>query len=374
MEQLFIVLLEFRACVFESVNNRFDPVCIKGEERISVKQNQANWFIQELLANLGVDDLQDWPVTIAYDPISAELLPSIMTSLFPHKPDGLEVRSLEALLPEVLLKHKLIAPGQTVTVGLGTHCWQVGLTEEGRVSGVVCLDAVTPDVCLSERDIPAALCADYTFITNHKEVEHLEARLLEMTEQCTEYRRQIYSIESELTTEKQNQLTYKLRLTDAERRLNKYKIAIDEVFELIIPCDEFEKNKIIQDFLSSSFDRPSLYAQCRLGGSKLTELTEIIHDITKLTSKTSNNLIIEAIYTRASHVLNFFLDIDLSKKFGLPYEIKDISFLKNIYFYEELSIRKLVAIHPNCPKNIIELLSEDKNETIRNIAQSRLNE
>ncbi|MCB5271889.1 MAG: hypothetical protein LHW56_08600 [Candidatus Cloacimonetes bacterium] len=354
MESLFIVLLEGRVCVFESVDDQFDSVSIKGEECTQLKTNQADWCIRELLGNLGVDDLQDWSVSVIYDCVTSELLSPVLVGLLPHKPFGLEVRSLESLMPELLLRCKMISPGQTVTVGLGTRCWQVTLTQEGRVTKIECMEGVVPNERLSECDIPGALRDDYAFTANHIELDNLLNQLNTMTNQYTEITQQMEELQKNIHyKELMNQL-YVLNLNQKEEIINNYELAINELVRLLIPMKP-------SNIINNVFGARIIYDD---SSSSLPEML-------KLVSSTKSGIITEKLYSQMKLVYG-----NLLKNETIQYFLNNINCSEKILIelahHNDFDVRKKVAKHQNCPSDLLKLLINDKRKEVRDIAQSRI--
>lgn len=342
MESLFIVLLDGRASMFESVDNRFDAVRIKGEERIQLKTDQVDWCIRELLSNLGVDDLQEWSVSVIYDPVTSDLLSPVLARLLPHKPSGLEVRSLESLMPELLLKCRMISPGQKASVALGTQCWQVSLTEDGRVSEISCLEGVTPDERLSECDIPGALRTDYSFTTNRKELEQCEAQLEIMTNNFDTCNRCLKNIQKELEQTKLTQLLLQKDHSLKQNFINELSNALSEVCQFAVSPNMYTfKNfeKLSKSVNPESFG--GVFGAAMIAGNiifnKNENREEIDNQIANFIARTKNTLVINNIYSI------------LYSQYGEK--------LNPVIFDKLLS-------NPKCPKNILESIAQFKNKTI----------
>jgi hypothetical protein len=354
MESLFIVLLDGRVCMFESVDDRFDSVCIKGEANIQLKKNQVDWCIREILGNLGVDDLQEWSVTVIYDPVTSDLLSPVIAGLLPHKPSGLEIRILESLMPELLLKCKMISPGQTVTVALGTRCWQVTLTEEGRVSEVTCIENVAPDERLSECDIPGALRADYTFTTNRTEFENVNEQLKKMTSQCLEKTLHIVQLQKNIENIERTELQNQLNINLKDELLFDYESAINELIHLLIPITVSEKIKAV-------VGARIFYNDCSSMPTKLLELA----------SSTSSSILIEKLYSRIKFVYGKLLKKETLQYFLINNKCT-AEILIELSRHDDFEIRKMVAKHQNSPSHLLKLLIDDKRKEVRDIANSRI--
>jgi len=352
--------------VVESIDGRFEPVCIKGEERFPLQERQVKWFLSELLGNLGEDDLRGWSVGVIYDSESSSVLPSVITELFQHHSGKLEVRTLESLLPEVLLKRKAITLGRSVTVAIGGRCWQVVLTEEGRVSSVACLEDTVSEVRLTELDIPSALLADYAFTTNRKELERTASELADMTIQWDKSVLQ----NKELLVYIEN---LQKALADQEVEISTHKQDINTFMFRII--DNALGNVVDSNLFSTSAKR-------LLGVYLTSTYLHKTNDEKIITNKI--NISLNSIESNKFYIKNFFkclnskliyTSFDIQKLFIrilLDEEDCPIPILQNLSKNKDCDLRKMVIWHPNCPQNIIKIFLQDQDESVRDAAQKRL--
>lgn len=355
MESVFIVLLDGRVCMFESVDDRFDSVCIKGEARIQLKTDQVDWCIRELLGNLGVDDLQEWSVTVIYDPVTSDLLSPVLTAVLPHKPSSFEVRSLESMMPELLLKRKMISPGKTVTAALGTQCWQVTLTEDGRVSEIGCLEGVTPDERLSECDIPSALQTDYTFTTNHAEIDDLNKKFNLINDKYIEKTHQIENLQEKIKNKEHIEAQDKFNIKQNNEKIIQYESAINELINFLMPTRILN---IVNNVVGARF----FYGDSSSISPKLLEIA----------ASTTSSIITEKLYSRMKLTYGNSLKKETVQSF-LNNNNCSAEILIELSHHDDFDVRKMIARHPNCPSNLLKLLINDKRKEVRDIAQSRIN-
>ena len=351
MNSLSIILNDGHVCAVESIDDRFEIIRVKGEKRIPLGQDRAGWYLTELLNNLGIDDLREWAVAVIYGTTETHILQPLLISLLAQNSIKLEVRSLEAILPELLLKRALIAPGQTTDVAINKQCWRVTIEENGKLTELYPIDTENPDLLLTEHEIPAAFRADFSFTTDRKELNRIEAQRVEMEKQWIECKNQLEIIQTNCSHATKNNLLNLLNY-NAEKEKS---IHLEKLIEKLCEC-------IANIYYLHKHDNSSLFRSTK------SEIDNAIHT---LISQINNEFVLE----------NFL--IRLIKKFGILLS-KEIltSFLKSkfcsakildiLHNHEDWKIRNIISGHPKCPVEILNKLANDKTITVSNAAKNRI--
>lgn len=115
---LFLIFYERQLYTLEPVANGYALLKLKGEDFFDIdEQDQATaltGYAEELVAALGEDgqNLGSWRIMLLSYRVDLSLQAEVVRKLFNLSPERLELRSLEKILPEHLMKTGKLLPGQ----------------------------------------------------------------------------------------------------------------------------------------------------------------------------------------------------------------------------------------------------------------------
>lgn len=369
MNSLSIILNDGHVYAVDSVNDRFKIIHVKGEKRIPLAQDSTDWYLSELLNNLGLDDFREWAVAIIYGPTEAHLLHPLLISLIPQNPRKLEVRDLEAILPELLLKRGSITLGHTSDVAIGKTCWRVAISESGEVTDLYPIDSKNPDFLLAEHEIPAAFRANYSFTTDRKELNRIETQLADMENLWIESKKQIEVIQNNLSHALKNNVLHilnykkeKEKCIELEESIVKLCSCITNIYRAnIYRANNYRANNFCSKFFNSAI---------RLSSNDMRD-TDFLDEVEKLIAQANNEFVIETFFiniTKESEPLLGEVIIQLFLKNKMCPE----KVLKTLHTHKDWRIRKLVAEHQNCSIELLQNLLDDTSIKVSQAAYRRI--
>lgn len=170
MEKLLIILLPSNLYVYKynklSSGFKSELIYINGEATFGWRAEWCQYDFEqlreELLGIANLDNTSEVYFDVVYHQVHMSSVMHLTNSLNPCR--SWQVFSFEKILPELLLKMKVIVPNKNVVVSFEGNNYSVKMDSQGYIK--VCRTKSKSKIVLDHKDMPSILNMNYEFLNN----------------------------------------------------------------------------------------------------------------------------------------------------------------------------------------------------------------
>lgn len=201
MDKFLIILMQQKLYIYKSDNgSNFETFYVNGEKDFNWDNEFASKDFQrlreEILDVCNLEDLNQVSFEIIYNNVSTTIIRDISDVFLPCF--MWKVVSFEDILPEILIKMKLIKPGKSVCIMFDNFNYQVSMSEGGYIKTNVSNDKYEIDLDINM--ILTSLTINYQFVTDENEIKKRDLEIIDKANHNKELIEKINLLESEIKT------------------------------------------------------------------------------------------------------------------------------------------------------------------------------